>query len=259
LIGKGYTAEVFRSGDEAVVKLFLPGVSPELIDREIAAGKYVFDQGLPVPEILDLVRVEDRTGIVFRHVSGETLLLSMQRQPQRIFSFAQQFAELHVGIHQIAAPVFAVQAEQFRSNITTAPGLSEPIRERLHERLDDLNTAELRLCHGDFHPDNVLMTANGPVIIDWMAASAGDPVADVARTLLVSETGVPIQKLSLRDRLLISSFRRLFANAYLNRYCRITRIAKPSVKNWDPIVAAARLNEDVGKAVTELQRRAGRH
>jgi Ser/Thr protein kinase RdoA (MazF antagonist) len=55
--------------------------------------------------------------------------------------------------------------------------LPERIRRRIRERLDELPDEE-RVCHGDFHPDNVLLGEGGPVIIDWGPASAGHPLAD---------------------------------------------------------------------------------
>lgn len=46
-----------------------------------------------------------------------------------------------------------------------------------------------RLCHGNFHPDNVLMTLQGPVIIGWMDATRGSPLVDIARTSLLLSMG----------------------------------------------------------------------
>jgi aminoglycoside phosphotransferase (APT) family kinase protein len=37
------------------------------------------------------------------------------------------------------------------------------------------------LCHGDLHPGNILMTAAGPQIIDWVSALNANPLVDVAR------------------------------------------------------------------------------
>src|SRR5262249_32610054 len=46
-----------------------------------------------------------------------------------------------------------------------------------------------RLCHGDFHPANVLVGRNGPAVIDWTGATRGDPAADLARTRLLLQAG----------------------------------------------------------------------
>ena len=48
-----------------------------------------------------------------------------------------------------------------------------------------------RLSHGDFHPANILMDGDEPVIIDWSNVTRGDPAADVARTLVILESGEP--------------------------------------------------------------------
>ena len=47
---------------------------------------------------------------------------------------------------------------------------------------------EVALCHGDFHPGNVLITPAGPVVIDWSSASRGDPFGDVAWTSRLMRT-----------------------------------------------------------------------
>jgi len=37
------------------------------------------------------------------------------------------------------------------------------------------------LCHSDLHPGNVIMTADGPRIIDWACALRASGVFDIAR------------------------------------------------------------------------------
>ncbi|WP_127506823.1 phosphotransferase [Actinoplanes solisilvae] len=41
------------------------------------------------------------------------------------------------------------------------------------------------IVHLDLHPDNVLLTARGPVVIDWRNAGDGDPDFDTALTALI--------------------------------------------------------------------------
>jgi aminoglycoside phosphotransferase (APT) family kinase protein len=58
----------------------------------------------------------------------------------------------------------------------------------LHEQLHRIPYEGGRLVHFDLHPDNVLMSADGPVLIDWTNARGGDPDADVALTWIIAET-----------------------------------------------------------------------
>jgi len=85
-----------------------------------------------------------------------------------------------------------------------------------------------RLCHGDFHPMNILGEASQPVIIDWPDARRGDPAADVCRSYL-------LMKFHAAE----------IATTYLDAYCRAAGMWRQAVLNWLPYVAAARLAEDV--------------
>ncbi|MFZ1756626.1 MAG: phosphotransferase, partial [Caldilineaceae bacterium] len=100
-----------------------------------------------------------------------------------------------------------------------------------------------QLCHGDFHPDNVLLTANGPVIIDWIDATAGHPLGDVARSSLLMGFAQPPadRRLDWKVRL----FRRWFHSAYLAHYRRLHPFAEDELARWRLVNAAARLSENV--------------
>ena len=84
-----------------------------------------------------------------------------------------------------------------------------------------------RLCHGDFHPINVLGEASQPIVIDWPDACRGDPAADACRSYL-------LLKLHAQD----------IADPYLDAYCRIANVPQGKILDWLPWVAAARLAED---------------
>jgi aminoglycoside phosphotransferase (APT) family kinase protein len=58
----------------------------------------------------------------------------------------------------------------------------------LHHRLHEIPFEGERLIHLDFHPDNVLLSQRGPVVIDWTNSRAGDPALDVALTWVICAT-----------------------------------------------------------------------
>ena len=58
----------------------------------------------------------------------------------------------------------------------------------LHAQLHVIPHDGHSLLHLDLHPDNVLLSPAGPVVIDWTNARAGDPDTDVALTWLIAET-----------------------------------------------------------------------
>jgi serine/threonine protein kinase len=73
----------------------------------------------------------------------------------------------------------------------------------LHERLHRIPFDGATLVHFDLHPDNVLMSPSGPVVIDWTNAHGGDPKSEVAMTWLILATSA-----GLPGRVLAALFKR---------------------------------------------------
>jgi aminoglycoside phosphotransferase (APT) family kinase protein len=98
----------------------------------------------------------------------------------------------------------------------------------LHDRLHLIPFEGARLVHFDLHPDNVLMSASGPVVIDWTNARSGDGAQDVAMTWLILETsaGLPGWLLArlFRSRAGTETIRRGLPEA------RAFRLADPNVR-----------------------------
>ena len=245
LISKGRTAEILQFGEGRVLKLFFDRYPERYAVTEAQIGRLVYQSGAPVPRIYDLVTINGRHGIVYQHVIGETMLVHLKRQPWRLTALARLMAELHAALHQIVLPELNAQPARLSEQLAAAPGLTNFTCSHLLEKLERMQSGVQALCHGDFHPDNVILTATGPVIIDWLTATSGDPAADVARSRLLLEIGQPVHDQSLRGRLLIAAVRRLFVSRYLKHYCKLTGLSESRLKAWEPIVAAARLSEGI--------------
>ena len=93
----------------------------------------------------------------------------------------------------------------------------------LHTRLEGMPKHK-KVCHGDFNPSNIIITADGtPYIIDWSHATQGNASADAARTYL----------------LFCLEGDRETAEKYLDLFCKKSDTAKQYVQKWMPIVAAS--------------------
>lgn len=108
-----------------------------------------------------------KRGIVYERVAGPTLTQVIAAKPWRIARAAGQLAALHAEMHRCEAPGLPKQKEVLERRIRETSLLTEETKERIVERLNRL-PEEVRLCHGDLHPENMMMTAQGPVVIDWM-------------------------------------------------------------------------------------------
>ena len=244
LISSGRTAEVFAWGADCVLKLFYDWVPLEWADHEAELAMQVARTSLPVPACQEMIDLEGRRGIVYQRLYGPTLLSVLSGNPIKLPYYAGMMADVHQQIHQIAMPMFPSLKNQLKNSIDQVHLLSGEVKTYCLIILDDLPEDD-KLCHFDFHPDQIIMTEDGPYIIDWGAACKGDPLADVARTSLIVFTA-SVQHLPRLTRIMVTSGREIMHKIYINQILKDEdRIAAKQLAQWKVPIAAARLNEQI--------------
>lgn len=151
LLASGRDGDIFEFGPGLVLRKAKSG---RVIEGEARTIQYARDHGYPVPEIHD-VRAGG-TEIVMERIVGPMMMDAMMRKPWLMRHYARQLADLHDRLHVIPAP----------------------------EWLPDLDGGN-RLVHLDLHPMNVMITAAGPIVIDWPNAARGNALIDVALTFVL--------------------------------------------------------------------------
>lgn len=252
LLAEGRTAEVFAWGDAQVLKLLRPGFPPELADREAQIVRAVHEAGVLCPATQGPVDVDGRLGVLFERVDGPSMFDAVMSDLENSERWAHTLADLHLAMHAAQVPALPSLRERLERRLRGAPGLRTRTRRSLLALLDGVPDGDAA-CHGDFHPANVHMASRGPVVIDWVDAARGNPLADVARTVLLVEVGRPpldAGRLRAFDRL-----RPVFLRQYLDRYFQARTASPETLAVWRPIVAAARLDEKVPGERRRLLRR----
>ena len=189
--------------------------------------------------------LDGRSGLLYERVAGASLLSLLGTRPWLCGRYACQFAELHAAIHCKCGnsglpPLKTSLAYTIRGLDGVPPVLLETALDRL-ERLPD---GEF-LCHMDFHPDQVMVTATSQVVLDWMTAHIGHPAADVARTIVLLRFG-PVLNASWLMQNLVNLLRGIFLRTYLRRYLELNpAMTAAEVDAWLPLVALARLAENI--------------
>jgi Ser/Thr protein kinase RdoA (MazF antagonist) len=250
LIGKGRLAEVFAWEDTQVLKLFLAGRDSAAIEAEARVSQIVHEAGVVTPGTHGVVEVEGRQGIVYDRVLGAPMLGLLSAKPWKLFEFGRTLAELHVAVHQCSADALPSQREQLERLIARAE-LPTAQRDLALARLLELPEGTA-ICHGDFHPDNVLIDGDAATVIDWTTACVGNPTADFAVTSLILNLGDPPPNASLWTRISIRVGRMLFSHAYTRRYRRLSRLSPQDVQPWVLPIAVARLGYEIAAERDEL-------
>jgi uncharacterized protein (TIGR02172 family) len=251
LIGQGRTAEIYAWEDTQALKLYYADWSASWVEQEAQVSRAVATTGLPVPATGNVLEVDGRFGILFERVLGPSMLQQFSARPWTVAQSLRVFTDLHLSMHTRTVTGLPSQREQLARSISEASAASATMRAQALEQLERLPDDHV-LCHGDYHPDNVLMTQSGPVIIDWGSASSGHPLADVARTELLLQMGEPPP--SQKMRWLLTSARALVRRAYIRRYLRLRPASAGDLAAWRFPIAVARLNEGIVEERDKLLR-----
>jgi aminoglycoside phosphotransferase (APT) family kinase protein len=146
LLASGRDADVYALDEHRVLRRYRAGGD---VAAEAEVMRHLAAHGYPVPA----VHVAQGSDLVLDRVDGPTMLAALRAGRLRPDEAGRTLAELHTALHVV-------------------PGR-------------DPDAPERRILHLDLHPDNVILGARGPVVIDWRNAADGAPVLDVALSAVI--------------------------------------------------------------------------
>jgi len=95
-IAYGRTSEIYPWGQEHVLKLFHDWVGLEGIENEARVSRALYESGLPVPGVGEIVHLNGRVGLIYQRVYGDSMYKLVQRKPWNLLRYFKRGAELHV-------------------------------------------------------------------------------------------------------------------------------------------------------------------
>lgn len=244
-IAQGREAEIFAWDDGMVLRLFRDGEAGERLRSEALAMRAVRTVLPLVPEVFGETVIDGRPGLIMERVDGADLMTVLGRKPARIWQIGKDTGRLHAEINGVDAPPEIETLHQRIERILRRSGL-------VPAELAEFALKELRslpegaaLCHGDFHPANILESKSGPMVIDWANVTRGDPTADFARSRMMGRLG----SLPPGTPLLVRLFRRpgikLYEAAYVRGYRSVREVDMDLAARWEIVRAADRMAEGI--------------
>jgi aminoglycoside phosphotransferase (APT) family kinase protein len=204
LIGAGRNADVYDIGEGRVLRRYRDGRDAQRVAREARVMAHARAFGVPVPEVFSV----SGSDIVMERVVGPTMLDELVRRPWTAGSQARLLARLHAQVHQVPA----------------IPELPAPCGDE-----DDQV-----LLHMDLHPQNVILGATGPVIIDWEGAARGPAGYNTAMTWVIMHSS------QVDGRRLRVTLTRALQGAFTRSF---ERAAGPIDGTWRAIAVRHRLTD----------------
>ncbi|MGI9053485.1 MAG: phosphotransferase [Ilumatobacteraceae bacterium] len=158
LVGNGRAADVYDVGAGRVLRRYRRPPPPGTTEREAVVMDHVRRHGYPVPAVFDAAGSD----LVMERLEGRTMLDDLEAHPWRLDRYADLWAALHRRLRAVPVGDLAEHGVPVRFGPPEA------------------------VVHLDFHPDNIMLTAHGPVVFDWTNAALAPAAADVADAWIVS-------------------------------------------------------------------------
>lgn len=214
---------VYRDGDK-MIKVFNEDYKLSDVLREAFNLSLVGETELKVQKFIEVSKIEDKWALVNEYIDGETLEQLMQKNPDKFDEYLDKFVDIQLEMHKYTVPGLNRLVDKMHRKIKESE-LDATARYELHTRLDSIDE-HVKLCHGDFHPSNIIIDKNNmSYIIDWSHATRGNASADAARTYLLFWLSGDING----------------AEKYLKLFCKKSDTARQYVDKWISIVSASRL------------------
>lgn len=233
-----------------LVLRILPSVEREpQASAEAAAQGWAADRGYPVPRVLAVLAPDELLGLpaqLMERAPGVTMLDALKAAPWRARSLVDRLAALQLRLHGLDTAGWPA---------SSAPGAVAEARLALPRRavaiLDDaalrdaLERAEAIVargidgdhrvvCHGDFHPLNVLVDGEDAAVIDWTDAGLGPREADVARTALLFRVAA-LAASSRVERAALRAVGPRLARRYLRAYRLGAPVEASRMRRWEAL------------------------
>ena len=231
-------------GRGAVAKVPVPSTPDSWIDYEAQFADAARAAGAPAPRLLGVEQIGGRTASVWERAEGTTMWQLIVDRPQQSAALGALLADFQQELLALVPPVtLPRQRDRLVSKIRRAAATVDASLARAIALLPP-QAGTPRLCHGDLHPSNVILGRAGAMIVDWFDACRGDPVADVARSLLLSDGAGTPEHLPGSDPATL----RTLTVAYLGRLRGYLEIDDDLLARWRAVNAVARVAEGVPRS-----------
>jgi tRNA A-37 threonylcarbamoyl transferase component Bud32 len=240
LIARGGQADIHDYGNGKVIRVPRRPQDYDRIRYEYKVYLSLSGSNVAAPKVYELIEVNGAFSIIMERILGTSMMDQIKKQPQLIRRKAIDLANMHLGLLKVNADVSITNSkDQAKYCISKSGSLTEDTKQVLLDSLGHLPGGSF-LCHGDFHPGNVLHRDGRDYIIDWSGATKGDVVYDVAHTYILLRVVPRAPGVSLLMHGIQKLLGKAMARIYLKTIMKSISIDPDRFSRWVLIKAAER-------------------
>lgn len=231
---RGRSAEVFKTEDGKVIKLFFEDYPREYAEKEFKNTKIASELGCTPMKVYDMIEQDGRCGFVMDFVEGVSQNDMPGKNPSYLLRGGTDLARCHVNvqskrsqelddIRQICVDLLDDETMDF---------LTDDEKTRAKAYILSLPDDD-SVLHLDFHTGNVLVDDKGHcTVIDWMTAARGNRAVEYAMMEFLFSEAELFPEASKAQLILFTLVRGFIGKQFFKEYQRLTPIQADEVDRW---------------------------
>lgn len=241
LIGRGGQADIYELDNNKVLRVIRNPKDEKHLLTEMTVLKSLKEKGKSVPTVYEFIKIDKKPAIIMERLYGETMLTDIQRKPFSLLKQAEKLATYQMEVDNSAEELNLLSIKK-RAHylISNTELLTDEMKKFILTILDDLPEGN-DICHGDFHPGNIILSKNNYFIIDWFGATSGRKLSDIAHTYLLLKNTPKIPGMPNIQYMITKLFGKILSKKYITTINKLDPFSFNEFSKWLLVKAAERV------------------
>lgn len=239
LIAQGGEANIYNFENDKILRV-LRNPNGKTFETEKRLFPILIERNIKVPTVYDYIEIEGLPAQVMQKVVGNTMLEQMQQHPLKMNQQIKRLAAMHARLFdtQINCDLNSIE-NVYNYFISRPPCFDKKLIDFASNIMKELPINNY-ICHGDFHPGNILIQDDTYYIIDWSGAYRSNFVSDIAHTYLLMTHIPEIPGQSHIQHAIISLIGSYMAKTYLKEILKLKEFSLAEFSKWTVIMSLLR-------------------
>lgn len=241
LLAQGGQAEIYELDDEKVIRVLRNTEDEAYLKTEMSIMKSLKERGKAVPRVFEYLKIDGRPSLIMDRLYGDSMLEEVKKNSLCLLIKAEKLAQLHLEITDSAQNIKMISINDRAAHlIPMADLLDDELKKFALDILAELPKGN-DICHGDFHPGNIIATNSQYYVIDWFGATIGEKLSDFAHTYLLLRNTPKLPGIGQFQNFIIGCSGSIISSKYLSSLRKSYTFDWGEFSKWMIVRAAERV------------------
>lgn len=240
LLAQGGQAKIYELDGDRILRVLRGNYDAENLRCEMSVMNSLHASGRTVPKVYEYLEIDDKPSIIMERLKGVSMMAQMKRKPSKIFQYAKKLAKLHM---EVTGPAEGLGLMSIHKRaeylIPMAELLSDELKQFALGILSELPEGN-DICHGDFHPGNIIIDDNKYYVIDWYGVASGRKLCDIAHTYLLYKNTPKLDSAGKIDNLITGIVGPMLSHSYIKTCHKLYPFDWAEFSKWMVVRASER-------------------